>query len=74
MKLAYLSLTLEQNFGPSGVLDAMYGSNKKFKSWLAELATGERELMGAANVDDQAVLKRARRELADAEPLNVQTI
>jgi hypothetical protein len=57
------------------VLDALHGSNKKFKSWLAELAARERrELMGAANVDNQAVLKRARRELADAEPLKVQTI
>jgi sterol desaturase/sphingolipid hydroxylase (fatty acid hydroxylase superfamily) len=54
-----------ENFGPSGILDELHGSNKKFKGWLAELA--RRDGKG-----DRRTLMKAREELAKLEPLQVE--
>ena len=47
-----------ENYGPLGILDDVYGSNKVFRAWLGELE--ERDGMSD-------VLKVAREELADKE-------
>lgn len=49
-----------ENFGPTGLLDEVYGSNKTFKAWLAELRLRE-------SGGEKDVVKLAREDLAEKE-------
>ncbi|KAM0786821.1 hypothetical protein ACM66B_002252 [Microbotryomycetes sp. NB124-2] len=47
-----------ENFGPTGLLDAVYGTDKNFRTWLAELHRRENEA---------DVVKSARQDLVEKE-------
>lgn len=55
-----------ENFGPVGVLDQIYGSNKVFKAWLAELSRRDvvAKETGSSSED---VYTTARKEIAKRE-------
>ena len=58
-----------ENFGPTGVLDMVYGTNVVFKSWLAELThrNGKAKLKCNLSQGSEDVYTQARKEIAKRE-------
>ncbi|KDE07101.1 hypothetical protein MVLG_02671 [Microbotryum lychnidis-dioicae p1A1 Lamole] len=53
-----------ENFGPTGILDKIYGTNTAFTSWIEELTRRESGATGSSKGD---VVSQARKELARKE-------
>ncbi|SGZ28609.1 BQ5605_C027g10386 [Microbotryum silenes-dioicae] len=53
-----------ENFGPTGILDKIYGTNTAFTSWIEELTRRESGQTGSSKGD---VVSQARKELARKE-------
>ena len=58
-----------ENFGPTGILDAVYETNVAFEAWLAELShrDGAAESSGDVGAGAEDVNTQARQEIAKRE-------
>lgn len=58
-----------ENFGPTGILDAVHGTNAVFKVWLAELTYRDAvaESQGDMGEGIEDVYTRARKEITKRE-------
>ncbi|KAG2004240.1 sphingosine hydroxylase [Coprinopsis cinerea AmutBmut pab1-1] len=53
-----------ENYGPTGLLDSLHGTNRVFKAWMGEL---RRRDGGGRVKEGEEVLREGRRELATGE-------
>jgi len=58
-----------ENFGPTGILDAVYETNIVFEAWLAELShrDGAAKSKGDVGAAAEDVYTQARKEIAKRE-------
>lgn len=60
-----------ENFGPIGILDHIYGSNRVFKAWLGELRLrdcGRDPRVALAAMEKEKELKHRKKETFELRP------
>jgi len=69
LKHAWHHYMSTENFGPTGVLDAVYETNVVFKAWLAELSHRDSvaKSKGDMGAGAEDVYTQARKEIAKRE-------